>query len=38
MANQQFKIGDVVQLKSVGPKMTVSSVATGEGTYTFSNA
>ncbi|MBT2242672.1 DUF2158 domain-containing protein [Sphingobium sp. BHU LFT2] len=29
MADTPFEIGDVVQLKSGGPKMTVTSVGTG---------
>jgi len=30
----KFKIGDIVQLKSGGPKMTVTNVTRGEGVHT----
>ena len=32
MATIPFKIGDVVQLKSGGPKMTVTSISEDQGT------
>lgn len=33
MANTEYKIGDIVQLKSGGPKMTISSLRDSANDY-----
>jgi len=35
---QEFKVGDVVMLKSGGPRMTVTAVKDGFATVTWANA
>lgn len=37
MSDNQFKVGDIVQLKSGGPNMTVSAFHVGEVECTFWN-
>lgn len=34
MSNTQFKVGDVVKLRSGGPKMTISAARDNSGDYT----